>query len=66
MELERDLADARRDAQSAREEARALDQRAAMGDQVLADVFDSLSWRLTRPLRTAKQYVARLRATRER
>ncbi len=62
MELERELDDARRDAQGAREEARVLDQRAEMGDQVLADVFGSLSWRLTQPLRTAKQYVARLRA----
>jgi hypothetical protein len=60
-ELERELADARRDAESAREEVRLLDHRVAMGDQVLADVFSSLSWRLTQPLRAAKHSVARLR-----
>ena len=53
-ELERELADARRRCESAREEARVLDQRVKIGDQVLADVFNSLSWRLTQPLRTAK------------
>lgn len=57
--LERDLADAR-------EEARVLDQRVSMGNQVLADVFNSPSWRLTQPLRTAKHSVARLRASRRR
>jgi SAM-dependent methyltransferase len=66
MELERELADARRDAERAREEARVLDQRVTMGDQVLADVFNSLSWRLTQPLRSAKRQVARLRAARGR
>jgi SAM-dependent methyltransferase len=63
-ELERDLADARRNAEIAREEARLLDRRVKIGDQLLADVFNSLSWRLTQPLRSAKQSVARLRATR--
>ena len=62
-ELERELADAQSDARRARQEAQVLDQRAEMGDQVLADVFDSVSWRLTQPLRTAKRYVARLRAS---
>ena len=65
-ELEHELADARGDALRAHDRARVLDQRATMGDQVLADVFNSLSWRLTHPLRIAKQYARRLRATRRR
>jgi hypothetical protein len=63
-QLERELAEAHSDAYNAREEARVLQQRATMGDQVLADVFNSLSWRLTQPLRTAKQFVVRRRAAR--
>lgn len=59
--LERELAEARRDAASARAEAGALDQRVTMGEQVLADVMGSPSWRLTQPLRTAKHSMSRLR-----
>lgn len=60
-ELERALADTRADTERARAEATALDERLTMGEQVLADVFSSPSWRLTQPLRTAKHSVARLR-----
>ena len=65
-ELERELADARRDAERARDQARQLDHRVTMGDQVLADVLNSLSWRLTKPLRAAKRSVANLRVRRGR
>lgn len=65
-ELEHELANARADAERARAEVGALDQRLTMGEQVLADVFSSPSWRLTQPLRTAKHSVARLRAVRGR
>jgi len=61
-ELERELADVRADAERARAEANALDQRLTFGEQVLADVFSSPSWRLTQPLRSAKHSAARLRA----
>jgi Methyltransferase domain len=60
-ELERQLAEARRDAEVARAEAGALDERLTFGEQVLADVFNSPSWRVTQPLRRAKHSVARLR-----
>jgi len=60
-ELERELADVRADADRARAEAHALDQRLTLGEQVLADVFSSPSWRLTQPLRTAKHSMARVR-----
>ena len=50
---------ARAAAQSAREEAQALGTRLADQHQVLADVFDSWSWRLTKPLRAAKRLLVR-------
>jgi hypothetical protein len=53
-ELDRELPDARRDAERARAEAHVLEQRVRTGEQVLADVFNSASWRLTKLLRTAK------------
>lgn len=62
VDLERELAEARRDAESARAEAGALEQRVTTGEQVLADVMGSPSWRLTQPLRTAKHSISRLRA----
>jgi hypothetical protein len=49
IELERELTDARRDAKRARTEAHVLDQRVKSGEQVLADVLNSASWRLTKP-----------------
>ena len=53
-ELERERDEQRRAADSARSEARALDTRLAIGEQVLSDVLTSPSWRVTKPLRTAK------------
>lgn len=60
-ELERTLADTRADAERARGEAQALDRRLTIGEQALADVLSSPSWRLTQPLRTAKHSASRLR-----
>ena len=60
-ELGRELSEARRDAASAREETGVLEQRLTIGEQVLADVFGSPSWRVTRPLRVGKRVVMRLR-----
>ena len=61
VELERELAEARLDADRARAEAGVLGQRVKDGEQVLNDVFNSASWRLMKPLRSAKHAVARLR-----
>ena len=63
-ELEARITELERELAGTREEARRLHQRVGMGDQMLADVFNSLSWRLTQPLRTAKHSVARIRAAR--
>ena len=57
-ELERELTEAREDAETARAEARALAERVKTGQQVLADVFNLASWRLTKPLRMAKHAFA--------
>ncbi len=62
-ELERQLTEASRDAESARAQARGLEQRVKSGEQTLADVLGSPSWRLTQPLRTAKHAVTRLRGS---
>jgi hypothetical protein len=59
--LERELEAARHDAERAREEARLLDQRLTIGERVLSDVFNSPSWRVTQPLRTAKHLAPRVR-----
>ena len=60
-DLEAELSDARQDAERARKEAGELDQRLTQGQQVLADVFNSPSWRVTQPLRTAKHSASRVR-----
>jgi len=60
-ELENQLEETVRAAEAARTEARVLDQRVSFGEQVLADVMNSPSWRVTLPLRTAKHSVARVR-----
>jgi hypothetical protein len=60
-ELAREVTEARKDAESARKEAGELDRRLMQGQQVLADVFSSPSWRMTQPLRTAKHSASRLR-----
>ena len=54
-DLEFELAEARRETESAREQARQLDERLMLGEQVLLDVFRSPSWQLTKPLRSAKK-----------
>ena len=51
----------RLDGDRARAEAGVLGQRVKDGEQVLNDVFNSASWRLMKPLRSAKHAVARLR-----
>jgi hypothetical protein len=43
----------------ARDEARILDERLTRGQRVLADVFNSPSWRLTKPLRSTKHLLSR-------
>jgi cephalosporin hydroxylase len=53
-ELERERDEARRAADRAHDEARVLDVRLSVGEQVLANVLSSPSWRVTKPLRTAK------------
>jgi hypothetical protein len=60
-ELQRELWEARTEADRARYEAGELDRRMMKGQEVLADVFSSPSWRLTKPLRTAKRSASRLR-----
>ena len=51
---------------AAAERAHPLDDRVTPRDRVLANAFSSMSRRVTRPLRTAKHSVARLRAHRGR
>jgi hypothetical protein len=58
-ELERQLADANRVTEAALEEIRALDDRLTRSQRVLTDVFNSPSWRVTKPLRQAKQILNR-------
>jgi hypothetical protein len=58
-DLERDLEEANAAAERARIEAQALDERLTQGQRVLNDVFSSPSWRLTQPLRTAKNRLSR-------
>jgi hypothetical protein len=53
-ELERELHESRAAAEAAREHARVLDERLTRSARVLTDVMTSPSWRLTKPLRTAK------------
>jgi hypothetical protein len=54
-DLERELARERQAAQNAREQAAVLDQRLTISERVLADVLNSPSWRVTKPLRSAKR-----------
>ena len=54
--LARDVKEAR---SAASEQARALDEHLTMSAQVLSDVMNSPSWRLTKPLRTAKHFLRR-------
>jgi cephalosporin hydroxylase len=65
--LERELEEARRSVLAAREEARVLEVRLSIGEQVVADLMSSPSWRVTKPLRTAKHvlgpHLGRLRGT---
>jgi len=58
-DLERELADANKATETAREDARLLDERLTRGQRVLTDVFNSPSWRLTKPLRRAKHLLSR-------
>ncbi len=58
-ELERELADANRATEAAQDQVRALDDRLTRGQRVLTDVFNSPSWRVTKPLRQAKQILNR-------
>ncbi len=58
-ELELQLADANRATEAAQDQIRALDDRLTRGQRVLTDVFNSPSWRVTRPLRQAKQILNR-------
>jgi hypothetical protein len=58
-ELERELADANRATEAAQDQIRALDDRLTRGQRVLTDVFNSPSWRVTKPLRQAKQILNR-------
>jgi Methyltransferase domain len=58
-ELERELADASRATDAAQDQIRALDDRLTRGQRVLTDVFNSPSWRVTKPLRQAKQILDR-------
>ena len=53
-ELQRELEQARAVAESARAEARALDERLMVSQQALTHVLNSPSWRVTKPLRAAK------------
>jgi Methyltransferase domain len=53
-DLERELGEARAVADSTREQMRDLDGRLMESHKVLADVLNSPSWRVTKPLRTAK------------
>jgi len=63
--LERELDEARRAADAARDEARVLDVRLSVSEQVVTDIVNSPSWRLTEPLRAAKHVLApRLRRLR--
>jgi SAM-dependent methyltransferase len=54
-ELEDALAEAHRGAEAARAEARGLDERLMQAEQVLVNVMNSPSWRVTEPLRQAKK-----------
>jgi len=63
-ELEARITDLESELAATREHARRLDERVAIGDEVLVDVFNSSSWRLTQPLRIAKHAVALLRGPR--
>jgi len=54
-ELETQLGDANRAAEAAKEQIKKLHDRLTDDAKVLADVFHSPSWRLTKPLRQAKQ-----------
>lgn len=58
-DLEYELTEARRATEAARDEARALDDRLMRSQQVLSDVFNSPSWQLTKPLRSAKSVLRR-------
>jgi cephalosporin hydroxylase len=57
--LERELADASRAIEAAQDQIRALDDRLTRGQRVLTEVFNSPSWRVTKPLRQAKQILNR-------
>jgi hypothetical protein len=54
-ELERCLADAHRETEAERARARELDEQLMNASQSLVDLLNSPSWRITSPLRRAKQ-----------
>lgn len=58
-ELDQALREARMATDSSRAENRALSERLTFQDRVLSDVFDSLSWRVTKPLRAVKRTTRR-------
>ena len=58
-ELESQLRDARRTTDAATDEINKLHDRLTEDARVLADVFNSPSWRLTKPLRQAKHMLSR-------
>lgn len=58
-DLEHELEEANQAAETARGEARALGERLVRSERVMTAVLNSASWRLTKPLRTAKQLLSR-------
>lgn len=58
-DLERELDEARTAAEDAHRHIQALDERLTRGQRVLTDVFNSPSWRLTKPLRSTKHILTR-------
>lgn len=54
-DLEHELTEARRAADAADLQARALDEQLMCSQRVLLDVFNSPSWQLTKPLRSARR-----------
>jgi hypothetical protein len=58
-DLELELAESRKAAEDARKEARSLDEWLMRSQRTYADVINSPSWRLTKPLRAAKRLLNR-------
>ena len=54
-ELEGELDSARRATEEAQAQVRKLDERLTRGQTVLTNVFNSPSWRVTKPLRATKK-----------